>query len=241
MTFLAAISAALTTALAVTIFARLAHQPARSLAELGGHQHKDRVPRRGRLALIGTLVVVGLAISPTALAPTSALIAAALILHRRRSLRRRQALHRRVAQQFPDAVDLFVVAVRAGFLPAQALRQVSVMAPTELRAPLGAVCQRLDTGDSFCDALSTLRLTVGTAAHSFIDALTAADRYGLPLSPVLERIVADTREQRRRDGHACARELPVRLAVPLVTCTLPSFALLAIAPLLLGALSSLHF
>jgi hypothetical protein len=32
----------------------------------------------------------------------------------------------------------------------------------------------------------------------------------------------------------------VRLAVPLVVCTLPSFVLLAIVPLLLAALSSLH-
>jgi hypothetical protein len=50
----------------------------------------------------------------------------------------------------------------------------------------------------------------------------------------------EAREQRRRDGQAAARELPIRLAAPLVLCTLPSFALLAIAPLLLGALSSLH-
>jgi len=48
------------------------------------------------------------------------------------------------------------------------------------------------------------------------------------------------RQQRRRDSDAAARELPVRLAVPLVLCTLPSFVLLAIVPLLLGALSSLH-
>jgi hypothetical protein len=34
--------------------------------------------------------------------------------------------------------------------------------------------------------------------------------------------------------------LPVRLAMPLVLCTLPSFVLLAIVPLLVGALSSLH-
>ena len=39
---------------------------------------------------------------------------------------------------------------------------------------------------------------------------------------------------------ASARRLPVRLTFPLVTCTLPSFVLLAIAPAVIGALSTLR-
>ena len=81
---------------------------------------------------------------------------------------------------------------------------------------------------------------LGPVAQPLIDSLSAADRYGLPLAPVLERLSFEARQQRRRDIEASARELPVRLAMPLVLCTLPSFVLLAIVPLLLGALSSLH-
>ena len=97
----------------------------------------------------------------------------------------------------------------------------------------------MNAGDRFADALHRLREGLGPVAQPLIDSLSAADRYGLPLAPVLERLSFEARQQRRRDTEAAARELPVRLAVPLVLCTLPSFVLLAIVPVLLGALSSL--
>jgi tight adherence protein C len=71
-------------------------------------------------------------------------------------------------------------------------------------------------------------------------AIAAADRDGLPLAPLLDRLAGDARAARRRHGEAEARRLPVRLTFPLVVCTLPSFVLLAIAPAVLGALSTLR-
>ena len=70
--------------------------------------------------------------------------------------------------------------------------------------------------------------------------MAGADRDGLPLGPVLDRLADEARAARRRLGEAEARRLPVRLTFPLVTCTLPSFVLLAIAPAVLGALSTLR-
>lgn len=72
-----------------------------------------------------------------------------------------------------------------------------------------------------------------------MDSFAAADRYGLPLAPIVERLAAEARHQRRRRTEAVARQLPIRMAAPLVLCTLPSFVLLAVAPLLLAAISSL--
>ena len=57
---------------------------------------------------------------------------------------------------------------------------------------------------------------------------------------MLDRLAVDARAARRRLGEAEARRLPVRLTFPLVSCTLPSFVLLAIAPAVLGALSTLR-
>jgi tight adherence protein C len=72
------------------------------------------------------------------------------------------------------------------------------------------------------------------------DSLIAADRYGLPLAPVLDRLADEARQHRRRIADANARQLPVRLSLPLVLCTFPSFVLLAVVPLLLAAFSSLN-
>ena len=172
--------------------------------------------------------------------PGAALLGAIVVAQRWQRIRRKRRAGRRVDALFPDVVDLFVVAVRAGLLPAMAMQQARYLVTPELRPPIAAVCDRLGDGATFADALSTLVTTVGAAARPFVDAVVSAERYGLPLAPVLDRLTVEAREQRRRDGHAAARELPIRLAAPLVLCTLPSFALLAIAPLLLGALSSLH-
>ena len=65
------------------------------------------------------------------------------------------------------------------------------------------------------------------------------DRYGLPLAPVLERLAAEAVDSRRRLGEIDARKLPIRLAFPLVATVLPSFVLIALAPAVIGALSTL--
>jgi tight adherence protein C len=187
-------------------------------------------------------ITIGLAAAALLLGgvPGLALLGAIVIGRRWQRVGRERRARRRVEALFPDVVDLFVVAVRAGLLPAMAMQQGRYLVAEELRPPIAAVCDHLDDGATFAEALTTLVTTVGTTARPFVDAVVAAERYGLPLAPVLDRLTVEAREQRRRDGQAAARELPIRLAAPLVLCTLPSFALLAIAPLLLGALSSLH-
>ncbi len=132
-----------------------------------------------------------------------------------------------------------MLAVRAGFLPAAALRAAHPHVASILSEPIGSVLQRLDAGDRFSDALSALTQRLGHRADTLVDTLAAADRDGLPLAPVLERLAAEAHAHRRRQSDTLARQLPIRLSIPLVVCTLPSFVLLAVVPLLLAALSSL--
>jgi tight adherence protein C len=147
---------------------------------------------------------------------------------------------RQISANVPDAIDLLVLSIRAGYLPPQAIVEITPFLPLPLRSSFVAVATAMDNGERFADALAQLPAHIGPIAQPLVDSLSAADRYGLPLAPVLERLAFEARQQRRRDTDAAARELPVRLAMPLVLCTLPSFVLLAIVPLLLGALSSLH-
>ncbi|MDJ0770330.1 MAG: type II secretion system F family protein [Ilumatobacter sp.] len=144
------------------------------------------------------------------------------------------------AAALPDAVELVILAVRAGMSPSGAVRAVANDVDERLRPGFAEVVHRLHRGQRLADALDALPEMVGPDASGFADGLATADRYGLPLEPVLDQLAAETRAHRRREAERHARTLPVRLAFPLVVCTLPSFVLLAIVPAVLGALSTLR-
>ncbi|MEQ1700282.1 MAG: type II secretion system F family protein [Ilumatobacteraceae bacterium] len=152
----------------------------------------------------------------------------------------RRATARVIAQAYPDALDAIVLAARAGHLPVAALQAAAAHAPPPIAATFIAVAARARDGDRFADALAVLPARLGPLAAPLADSLAAADRDGLPLAPVLDRLAEEARQRRRRQADALARQLPVRMSLPLALCTLPSFVLLAIVPLLLAALSSLQ-
>lgn len=154
-----------------------------------------------------------------------------------RSARRAHA--RSVERQYAGAVELVVLAVRAGHLPAAAIAASVPHAPPAVAPALAEVAARVDAGERLADALGSLPSMLGPVARPLADSLAAADRYGLPLAPVLERLASEARRQRRRQSEALARQLPVRLSLPLVLCTLPAFVLMAVVPLLLAAITSL--
>ena len=154
-----------------------------------------------------------------------------------RSARRSQ---RTAERAYPDAIEMIVLAVRAGYLPAAAIREAVPYFPPAIRPAFVAVTQRTATGERFADALAALPAALGPIASPLADSFAAADRYGQPIAPVLERLALEARQHRRRQADALARQLPVRMSVPLVLCTLPSFVFLAVVPLLLAALSSLQ-
>jgi len=193
--------------------------------------------RRRMILIVAVIVGAALLLSPVATVAASALT---LVWRRRSGGRRRDRDRRQIAADFPDALDLLVLSIRAGYLPAQAVVEIEPFLPPRLRRAFRSVNCSMQQGQRFADALGQLPAALGPVAQPLVDSLSAAERYGLPLAPVLERLSTEARQQRRRDADAAARELPVRLAIPLVLCTLPSFVLLAIVPLLLGALSSLH-
>ena len=113
-------------------------------------------------------------------------------------------------------------------------------AEPELASALATAVHQMHRGHRLSDALSALPAWLGPPAAYFTDALITADRYGLPIEPVLDRLTADVRIDRAHQAQEQARTLPVKLAFPLVVCTLPSFVLLAIVPAVLGALSTLR-
>ena len=204
------------------------------------HRPVDRVRQAralyGRLPLLVVASTLTLVWPPLGVLPW--LIRRPLRRHRAaRALSVRRAV---VVRTLPDVAELLVVAVQAGLTPHLAVRAVTGAAPEPARSALANVVARVDAGQRLPDALVTLVDDLGPPARFLVGALTATERYGVPLSAALERAATDLRAERRRAAEAAARRLPVQMAFPLVGCILPAFALLTLAPLLAGALAGLH-
>jgi tight adherence protein C len=156
-----------------------------------------------------------------------------------------ERMHRRqetlaVAAELPDVVDLFALAVGAGRNVTIALAAVAQRAPPHWQETLRAASDRVAAGDRLGDVLAALPAALGDSARPLATALAASARYGTPLLPVLERVAAEARADRRRRAEEAARRLPVTLLFPLVLCVLPAFGLLTLAPALAGALRTLR-
>ena len=209
-------------------------QPARLVVDAPGDRGSIALNTSVSAAVATAATLVGLALRPSAVrSPT----APPPGKQRRSTSRRRR--ERTIVATLPDAIDLVVLAVHSGHLPVVALREVAPFVHPCISEAFAAVLQQVDDGQRFADALQTLPQHLGSRAVPLADSFAAADRDGLPLAPVLERLAGEARQQRRRRADELARQLPIRLAIPLVLCTLPSFVLLTVAPLMLAALTSL--
>jgi tight adherence protein C len=201
---------------------------------------EDRPEAMHRRTLLA-VVIVALAITVLIGPALTTLLTGVAVAWRWRGRQRARADERRAIEAaMPDATELLVACLHAGRSPTQAVLELARLAPLPVRPAFAAVEQRLHRGHGLADALGELGERCGTCALPLVTAISTAVRDGLPLAPVLDRLTDDANASRRRQGEAAARRLPVRLSFPLVVCTLPSFVLLAIAPAILGAVSSLR-
>ena len=190
---------------------------------------------------VGTAAVLALATAPVlpAAAPIAGLVGWCWpAVQLRRDRRRRLAAY---AADLPDVVDLFVLTVGAGLTVPLAVAGVSRRAAGPLGAELRRVCDDVAVGRRLAEALEDVPARAGEAVRPLVAALVASERYGAPLAAGLERLADEVRRDRRRNAEEAARRIPVKLLFPLVGCTLPAFALLTVAPLIAGAVRSLHF
>ncbi|HEX9260196.1 MAG TPA: type II secretion system F family protein [Acidimicrobiales bacterium] len=181
-------------------------------------------------------VVGALALSP----PLAVAVLVATWLSRRWRAARQLARRRiDIRARLPDVIDLVAVALMAGLTPRLALPRLAQLAPAPFDAAFAAVLERLDHGARLADAWPALADELGDEARPLAAALSAGDRYGVPLGPALDLLASEARHARRRHAEASARRLPIRLAFPLTCCILPAFLLLTVVPVLGRALDQL--
>lgn len=190
---------------------------------------------RTAVAVIASLIVAIVA-GPLVL---GSFVGGSMVIRRLRPVRAAARRRAAVDRALPDAQELLVLSVRAGLTPIQAVRELTTFDEPAIRGAFAEVVRRTERGRPFADALAALPEQLGARAAGLADVIATSDRHGLPLGPVLEHLTDEVRSSRRRLEQAEARKLPVRLSFPLVVCTLPSFVLLAIAPAVVAALSSL--
>ncbi len=141
---------------------------------------------------------------------------------------------------FVEFVDLLVVLLKSGRTTHQSLETMTRLGDSEVRSVAAKIVARCDSGERLCDAVGELIDLFGSPAVGIANCLSSAERDGLPIAPVLDRLISESHAERRRQAHTEAAKLPVKLAFPLVLCVLPSFVALTVVPILIGALSSLN-
>jgi tight adherence protein C len=157
--------------------------------------------------------------------------------------RRRKRERAAIEADLPEVVDLLRMCVGAGLTVSLAVQAVARRADGPVARALGqAAATARDRGCRLADELDALTdpTALGEPARSLVGVLTGCERYGHAIGPALERLAAELRSDERRRAEAAARRVPVLLLFPLVTCILPAFALLTVAPLLANALGALR-
>lgn len=158
-----------------------------------------------------------------------------------RRRRRRSRDHRRhVLSALPDTIDIVAAGLRAGCSGVDILRIAASASPDPLRDHFAAAEQSFVSGARMSEALSSLSRSVGPDIEPLVSILIDADRLGIPIDERIARLADDARSTRRRLNESLARELPVRLTLPIVTCILPSFIAIVIVPVLVGTLADLR-
>jgi len=150
-----------------------------------------------------------------------------------RARRVQRARDAAVRRELPVVVDLVAVALAAGCTPYLATEHACRFGPARTSHALRGAVDACALGRSFDAALREVA-TREPVLRPLIDALRTSARLGSPAAPALARLAREVRADLRRRAEARARTVPVRLCFPLVACVLPAFALLTVAPVVLG-------
>jgi tight adherence protein C len=203
-----------------------------------------RWAKRSTISVNAVALMVGvitLVLAPT-IAP--ALLLCVLGIVRVRKRRGADQLRARRVAALPDLVDMIRLCVTSGCTPYGAL---IVLGSLPLRADdvvgplLVDAAAELQAGAVVSEVLEQFQAVVGEAARPMCSALRSSAESGIPIAETLDLLAREARRSRKTQADVAAKRLPVLLLFPLITCILPAFALLAIVPLLGGALSALHW
>ncbi len=159
----------------------------------------------------------------------------------RRLIARRRG---RLSRALPDALDLMVLCIEAGFTFERALSMVSEelrpLAP-DLAAELAAVESELRLGADRRRVLQDLQArTVVDGLRDFAMTVIQGERYGTPMGRSIQNIARNERIQRAARIEAQAGRLPVIMSIPMLLLVVPGILMLMGGPAFMIAVEALR-
>ncbi|MGA0885206.1 MAG: type II secretion system F family protein [Ilumatobacteraceae bacterium] len=143
------------------------------------------------------------------------------------------------SQELTDTLEEIALVVMAGVPLRTALIDVSSTAPASVQPMFQQLVWELNQGALLADALEAFGQHLKEADQRIVVPIIEGQRNGNPMSQVLSDLVTEIDTARERTEAQYVKTLPVRLAGPLVGCSLPAFVCLAIVPPLASSLAGL--
>lgn len=145
--------------------------------------------------------------------------------------RRATDRQKNIDRELPDLLDQMVVSVEAGLGFEAAMSRVAKQNSGALAHELSRVLQDVRFGMNRRDAFHKLLARTDSAdLKQFVNALTQAERLGMPLADVLRVQADEMRKKRRMRAEEVALKIPVKLVFPLLFCIMPALFVVIIGP-----------
>lgn len=141
------------------------------------------------------------------------------------------------AEALPAAIDLCVVILSAGGTIRDCIEAIAGHGPRPAQAAAEDAVARLQHGHRLEQALRWLQAELGPGFQPLTGVLLLAREQGGGIGELLTRLSVEASASRRRAGELRARQLPVALLLPLVTCSLPAVIVGAVVPLAVVAIA----
>lgn len=158
-------------------------------------------------------------------------------LLKRHQVRRESAA---LASSAASSADLAAVILGGGGTVPDVVEAVATMGPSRVQPYFGAVIDRVAAGELWTDSLMMELSDLGPGFHPLVGALVMADRGGAPIGSILQHLSDDARRVRQMDSERAAKELSVRLLIPLVVALLPAVLIGTVVPIVMVALSEVR-
>lgn len=189
---------------------------------------------------IAATVAVGFLLAATAPPVVAAIVlGAGLVGQSLARTRRARARRRRYADQLPDVIMLMAIGLLAG----QSIREMTHRLGARVSGAHGGVLaeilHRERLGQPLLEAFGEVAEPDGLGR--VVPLLRSQLEDGAAVADQLLELAVSLRDERRRLAEVRARRLPVRMLWPMITCVLPGFLALTVAPVIIESIREVQF